>query len=554
MNKFDISITAQDEASKKINRVVESINGAGKAVNGMNKKIANAGSGFKTDEMQRAFGKITQSADRTIEQLAGLSPALGSLISGGAGVAGLIAMTKSFGDFGRSVTRSSLFLGESRQQMQAWHLAAKRAGLDESSTDAGLSGMQDAIRGANNGSNGLAASWLAANNIKIERDESGNVKDYDAVIKDSLRALSQIKSAPGQRAAAGVMGAGSLLPLIQRPWETYLKDAYNSGQIKSDDDIAKGDRLHENLEQLNSAINSLTLSIGGNLAPQITAMANSITAYINENHEKAVKQLQGAGEGGAVALALRWLPKALKLPGFGLYAATRSEDLNSGEDEWLKERDRRESLGMSIPPADWKTNSVYQMSVKSEPKAQPSGGASSAGQSAGGQPSGVARGIRNNNPGNIEYGDFAKRMGATGSDGRFAIFPTMDQGKLASMSLLNGYVDKGYDSIDKIIHRWAPSNENNTSAYVNAVASSTGLDSNQKLNKDQLSGVADAIFKHENGSSYQPSSQPQPSTRQEAAQFNINVYSKLPGVRVDVSAPGGTPPQARINYAMASAE
>ena len=49
------------------------------------------------------------------------------------------------------------------------------------------------------------------------------------------------------------------------------------------------------------------------------------------------------------------------------------------------------------------------------------------------------RGIRNNNPGNIEYGDWARRHGATGSDGRFAIFESPEQGIAAMVALQEVY-------------------------------------------------------------------------------------------------------------------
>jgi hypothetical protein len=51
----------------------------------------------------------------------------------------------------------------------------------------------------------------------------------------------------------------------------------------------------------------------------------------------------------------------------------------------------------------------------------------------------LTRGLRNNNPGNIEFGSFAKKYGATGSDGRFAIFPTMVDGIRAIAELLIVY-------------------------------------------------------------------------------------------------------------------
>jgi hypothetical protein len=109
------------------------------------------------------------------------------------------------------------------------------------------------------------------------------------------------------------------------------------------------------------------------------------------------------------------------------------------------------------------------------------------------------RGIRNNNPGNIVYGKFAKSMGASGSDGRFAVFQSMEDGIKAAIKLLEGYVAKGTDTVRKIISKWAPSNENDTGAYIDAVAKKLGISADAKLSGDQLGGVAQAIFQHENG-------------------------------------------------------
>ena len=90
---------------------------------------------------------------------------------------------------------------------------------------------------------------------------------------------------------------------------------------------------------------------------------------------------------------------------------------------------------------------------------------------------GGPRNLRNNNPGNIEDGAFAKSQpGYTGSDGRFAQFSSPDAGAVAQTTLLKSYVNRGFNTIDKIVGRWAPSSDNNdTNAYAATVAKATGL-------------------------------------------------------------------------------
>jgi hypothetical protein len=83
-----------------------------------------------------------------------------------------------------------------------------------------------------------------------------------------------------------------------------------------------------------------------------------------------------------------------------------------------------------------------------------------------------ARNWRNNNPGNLEYGNFAKRRGAIGHDGRFAVFPTYEMGARAKEDLLFGpsYANL---TIAQAISRYAPPNENATKRYIDAVVQAT---------------------------------------------------------------------------------
>ncbi|WP_336057376.1 hypothetical protein [Nitratireductor sp. CH_MIT9313-5] len=85
------------------------------------------------------------------------------------------------------------------------------------------------------------------------------------------------------------------------------------------------------------------------------------------------------------------------------------------------------------------------------------------------------RGTRNNNPGNIEYGKFARSQGAIGTDGRFAVFPTREQGTRAQANLIFESPSYRNLSLRQAISRYAPAFENNTKAYARAVAEGAGV-------------------------------------------------------------------------------
>jgi hypothetical protein len=75
---------------------------------------------------------------------------------------------------------------------------------------------------------------------------------------------------------------------------------------------------------------------------------------------------------------------------------------------------------------------------------------------------------RNNNPGDMEYGPFAKAHGATGTDGGFAIFANYAAGHNALLALLRSKNYAGL-SVAQAITKYAPPNENNTKGYIASV-------------------------------------------------------------------------------------
>lgn len=116
------------------------------------------------------------------------------------------------------------------------------------------------------------------------------------------------------------------------------------------------------------------------------------------------------------------------------------------------------------------------------------------------------RGIRNNNPGNIDYNPRNTWRGQLPPDpaaeSRFARFDTAQNGIRALAKLLTNYRKQyGLRTVEALIARWAPSNENDTRQYARAVATQLGVPITQPLRLDEptLTGLVTAIIQHENG-------------------------------------------------------
>lgn len=133
------------------------------------------------------------------------------------------------------------------------------------------------------------------------------------------------------------------------------------------------------------------------------------------------------------------------------------------------------------------------------------GGQRPAGPGLVGGPRGGVAGALQTNPGALKDGAFAKSQpGYTGASGGFATFATPEAGIAAQEALLRGsYVNKGYNTIDKIVNRYAPPGPENSAAsvsnYKKYIAGQTGIDINQPITAAQVPAVAKAMREFETG-------------------------------------------------------
>lgn len=182
------------------------------------------------------------------------------------------------------------------------------------------------------------------------------------------------------------------------------------------------------------------------------------------------------------------------------------------------------------------------------------------------------RGIRNFNPGNIDR--TKPRTPWQGAvlaedltDPRFEQFVHPKWGIRAICRVLVTYQDRhGLDSVREIVDRWAPPVENNTEAYIQAVARKLGVGADDAISVHDYATMRElvlAIIRHENG--VQPYSsavideglrlagivpkQPKPATRDPV---NVGGAVALAGAGVEVVSRAAEEPA--VQQAAASSE
>ena len=131
-------------------------------------------------------------------------------------------------------------------------------------------------------------------------------------------------------------------------------------------------------------------------------------------------------------------------------------------------------------------------------------------------PTAKHRGMRNNNPGNVEDTQNWRNKVPSflNTDGRFAQFYEMKYGVRAAAILIRNYMNgrngsgQKLNSIRKILNRWAPpvgnfqgrSYNQNTEGYITHVSQLTGYGADHELQitRETMFRLLKAIFTHEN--------------------------------------------------------
>lgn len=107
--------------------------------------------------------------------------------------------------------------------------------------------------------------------------------------------------------------------------------------------------------------------------------------------------------------------------------------------------------------------------------------------------------FKNNNPGNIRWNPKFKGVVGKSANG-FAIFSSKYAGLAAMENLLKNYIKKGFNTLEKILNRYAPSSDNNnTEKYIQFVSKRSGIARNAILKTDQVANFIPAMVKMETG-------------------------------------------------------
>ncbi len=433
--------------------------------------------------------------------------------------------------------RQSRLLGMSAKSLDAWGWAAERFGGSHGGVVQSLQNMEGAYTKFHMGQGGADfLKWMGLMHLRSMSD----LKNF-GLISERLMAIKKQFGMQGAYTAAGYLGIdrGTFQMLMQGPQKVdeMFEKAYRLDGVTKQN-VQDSTKLLAKWVGLKERISAAGQRIFHDMVPALNE-ALTVTDKIVNDFDKLDKQTHGvAGKavaGGLIATTLGApLLMLKKLFGFGgkkavaaeaegaagsspgFFSRLLSNPWTAGVALMLHSRslDVGEDAKMNRLAARWKA-------------AHPAAGA----------PSGLPEGLRNNNPGNIRYGKFAQAHGATGRDSSgFAIFPSMSAGKAAMAALLQSYRGMGIDTIAGIVSRYAPSNENNTGAYISSVSKQTGIGANAQLTGAQMASVQRAMMIQENGARYAAMLAPRAAMLAAAGRTTVETHIGT----INVNAPAAT--------------
>lgn len=408
--------------------------------------------GFKVDKA--GFKHFTEGLDKT----ANLAMFAGKAVLGVA--ASAQAMVGMFAASMEKLYYASKRTGASVENLLGLDAGARRIGLSAGAAQEALEGMAAAVR-MNPGLRGFMDSMLGKDTSKMDQSKA---------MLEFVQKLASMPHYAGARFAQmfGIDEKTFLMlkegmPELLKAEQAHI-DLLKQAGINSDEAAAASKEYMNSLRDLGDKVGILGKKMSIELLP-----------FFREINREANKLLDATIKGG-----------------YGAGVKQAATDLDAYHEADYKKRHG----GRSRADTTFAQDPVVWAMSKWRHRNDGTGK-----QSAGGKITGMADpnapiGLRQHNPGNL------RGWGDTPVNGGFANFNSDSEGLSAMAGNLVKYSERGLNSIQEIIKRWAPSNENNTQAYIDAVTKRLGVGASDALDlKDPatLARLMAAMIQQEQG-------------------------------------------------------
>lgn len=499
-NSFDFELKANDEASAAILRIEEVVKNLNPLLDKTRDALALGGQDSRDnlDDLGSRFDVLAKNARSGVQFIGDLVPPLkmvGGLTLGLGGAAAVVNVVKNnltnFANTGYRIDTIAKNVSMTADAFQELTGAMIENGSAREAAEGSVGDLFEKANDAAHGRNDGFLALLKQRGVGISLTKDG-LADVGKLVNDLNRSMQSLPA--GQQALfANKLGLSpELLSYLRNTTSEVqrLKDqARRDGLIFSDKDLQNALAFKQQLNQIGAAYDGMLLK-GQAWLGQSETLAASVDqikqVMSNGLDSTAVGSILTFNRGGKQADIIRNAQGDDKFKDTLSWKEKLDLKLGYASEDLIKKLD-----GYYKPV--WRADRLKGDLDKISGMPGPGNGVSTLY----GQPGNNALGLRNNNPGNLRAAP-----NATGRNGGFVTFETPEDGLAALSRQLMLFGDRGKNTLNSMIPTYAPSSENNTQAYIEAVAKQTGFNPSEPLDlhsPGMLEKLIPAIIKHENG-------------------------------------------------------
>ncbi len=506
-NSFDFELVASDQVSEAIERINE-------AVRDLEPKLEKTKTGLQlggqetTDGLNGVISRLenmSKGARDNVQYIGDMVPPLKMVgeISGKLGTLGVV------GAAGYGLKQVAYGFREASREAYNLDVSAKNAGMridefsrlagamqingsDSESARASIEGFSKALKEANSGSNQGMMAAFATIGVQIQKNKDGSV--------DTLKTLQEIaKIFPTlrpeqQKSVADAMEFTPEMLALMREGERMKTLLAKSDEFG----LTVDPGLNQQLSEVNGTMNEISASwdglwqrsknktldfllSDGSVKDGLEGVADLFTngdfiglshalGTVSSDNAKKLRRIQGDKE---LYNSLTRSERGAVDAGFYTDAVSKRYDANYRATDTAFQL-QNDLLAINRPPSGAARGNVPYSQERNN-----------------------AIGFRNHNPGNLR-----SASNSTGKNGGFSTFASDEDGMSAMAKQLMLYGDRGHNTLESVIHTYAPKNENNTHAYIDSVSKATGYGAKEQVNlhdPETLKTIMAAMIKHENG-------------------------------------------------------
>lgn len=427
-------------------------------------------------EQAKLKDSVKKGSNEVSDALAEVGRQAALLFLGFEGVKGAISFFAGLNVGAANLGRFSKNLGESAHEINAWDSAVELAGGSAKDAQTDLMGLSNSIT-ALKATGEVSPLLLLFQRMGVAiYDAQGHTRKLTDLYKDLGDKLKQYNRADAFNLARQAGLSESTFNLIRAEGderERLLRLAEQNNAV-TDESTQKAAELQEEWRGIGQTIKGLAFTLLGEITPAVKTVFEWVQKLFTG--VKNTGFLQGVFT--ALSGAIRVVVDLARLAWSGL-----SQLFNLLADTKLGRIIEKlwgfaKGFGKSF---------VEQADKMADEYAPPGKAATPA------LPTRVQAKADRNNPGDLRY---AGQAGAT-NEGGFASFKTLAEGIAASNKQLNLFAARGINTIDQIISKWAPPNENNTAAYKAYISKVVGKGLNEQLTAADRQKLLQGIFNQE---------------------------------------------------------